>query len=111
MHWDPNRRGSAAKILHHPYFEASNVELNANAAVSVEFSAVRTRPFRPCFVFLTRCFFLVVVLVFFAKMGQRRTFFLGEANSKMGRRGRGLVGRVEFVSFFFEESVEQSVEQ
>ena len=22
MQWDPNRRGSAAKILHHPYFEA-----------------------------------------------------------------------------------------
>lgn len=90
MHWDPNRRGSAAKILHHPYFEASNVELNANAAVSVEFSAVRTRPFPPCFVFLTRCFFLVVVLVFFAKMGQRRTFFFrGRQTVKWGE-GEGV---------------------
>jgi len=37
MHWDPNRRGSASKILHHPYFEADALNETAQfgAAPSV----------------------------------------------------------------------------
>ena len=84
MHWDPNRRGSAAKILHHPYFEASNVE--RNAAVSVEFSAVRKR--RP----QNRVFFSLFFwlwFLFFAKWARDERFFSGEANSKMGGGGGG----------------------
>lgn len=35
MHWDPNRRGSAAKILHHPYFEADALMETAQFGGSV----------------------------------------------------------------------------
>ncbi len=49
MHWDPNRRGSAAKILHHPYFEAQ--------AQAPFFLKIIRAFFRRRFLFL---FFLVV---------------------------------------------------